>query len=237
MRRAKSKVRKRNITHTYPTYITKTSLNPIPVDASKNLLCATLIGGGGSGGIGYVDGMTYYAGGGGGGGAIIVNYPINIKSIKSLTVVIGKGGTRGNNGGDTIVNITYINGCKKKIVSGGGCSGMPNSCNRKNTSMVGGLGGKHPFLPHLNGYPGLTGCVALPSQMSCRHGASAYGIGGNGGASHYREGGHGGNMCKLSGYNGRFGSGGGGSCPKSSVTENDFMVGRGGDGFVLLTYY
>lgn len=237
MRRKKSSFKKKNVARKYPTFITKSTTKPMHIDTSKDLLRVTLTGGGGSGGIGYVDGMTYYAGGGGGSGATIVDYPVNIKSIQSLTIIIGKGGKRGNNGESTIVDITYTNGCKKQLVGAGGLSGMPNASNRKNTSMVGGIGGNHPFLPHLNGLPGLSGCVTLPSQMTCRHGASAYGIGGSGGASYHREGGHGGHMCKLGGYDGRFGSGGGGSCPRSSISENDSMVGKGGDGLVLLSYY
>lgn len=94
-------------------------------------------------------------------------------------------------------------------------------------------------------FPGKDGCdgeISFPSgPTSCpgAGGCSVFYEGGCGGTNYFSEGGMCGNNYNPIGYDGHYGSGGGGSCPKYKLNYCDKLSGNGGDGIVIieLGYY
>jgi hypothetical protein len=217
------------------------------VNKDISYIFLTMVGGGGCGGIGYVDNFYYYSGSGGGSGACIFKKPISVCIGTVIKITVGKGGNSltNNNGTQSSVKIIYPNGkCEVSCVDGG-FNGNPSimdfECNKLNDNVKGGKGGQHHdcCLAFLDGCSGEDGEVALPSFATAQPGnggSSAFANGGKGGSNILSEGGSGGIYTDLVGKDGKFGSGGGGSCPRILKPEHfkDKLSGNGGNGLVII---
>ena len=187
-----------------------------------------MAGGGGGGGLG-LSGSQFYGGAGGGAGATMSKRPITIVSGATgilFRVILGKGGEGGEDGGETLVGITWVGG------GGGGgteeqifrCAG--GKAGGSGSQNVGGQGGISTYLKTVfSGENGEDWQVTLPSQGSA--------AGGKGGDNFFSGGGLGGLSAgneNIRGLDGTAGSGGGGSSIGAT------QAGKGGRGFVNLEW-
>ncbi len=89
-------------------------------------------------------------------------------------------------------------------------------------------------------FPGTDGCdgeISFPSgPTSCpgSGGCSVFYDGGCGGTNYFSDGGKCGNNYNSIGYDGSYGSGGGGSCPKYKLDFCKKLSGNGGDGIIII---
>jgi len=214
----------------------------ITYDYEDSIVFITMVGGGGAGGIGQINGLYYLSGGGGGSGASYIKKPIFIKKGSKIMAKVGSGGKSNinENGSDSILTIVYP--CNKicKIIAKGGYNGYPTIDNK--TSIKCGKGGVSLLNKCFSGSDGQDGMMTIPSQIQS--------IGGNGGNSHFYDGGIGGqnyfeygensdntsNEVNLIGHDGYFGSGGGGSCPRGNIDYNYKLSGDGGNGYIYLEW-
>jgi len=190
------------------------------VPANVTTITATIIGGGGAGGNGFSSGYSA-SGGGGSGGFLIQN--ITVVPGQTVSVAVGTGGAVGGGNGSaggngTASTVTYA---ATPYTAGGGNGGGANV----------GSGGA----PGAGGSPGGTAGAALFGADGTRGGNSYYSTitgtstGGIGGAW---NGGYGAEVAGLPGVYG--GGGGGGTGSQNSGTWEP--GGKGGSGFVRLTY-
>lgn len=213
----------------------KTHIFPIDSKCIK-VVYITAIAGGGAGGCGLIKNMFYYSGGGGGSGASIIKKPLIITNDIVLKITIGKGGVLGKyNGTNTIIEI--IDNCNGSefIILNGGLNGNPIN-DDENIDLKGGNGGLSDYCI-LIGQNGQDGCMTIPSQPLCNGGnggCSLLSKGGNGGGNFFNNGGVGGDQINFIGLDGKYGSGGGGSCP--SINKGDKLSGNGGDGIVIIEW-
>ncbi len=194
----------------------------LDVPPGVNEIFISLVGGGGSGGIGAIDGNISFSGGGGGAGHGFRGVPVKITNNSTVSVdcQIGKGGNKYNRvGTDTIVNI-IVNGSSQVTLIGGG--GEPGGNGDNNH---GGLGGKLNGNVNVRSKSGFKGSASIPSHPPSGGGggASLFAIGGKGTSYH---------MQIHSESNGKWGSGGGGKIPTSSYE----VPSSGGDGFVIVEF-
>lgn len=222
-----------------------------------NVCFLTMVAGGGAGGIGFIKDIKYYSGSGGGSGACIIKRPIKIKKCSILRVKVGKGGTlMTNNGEDSeveIINCGTISECIKVF---GGCNGSPSYEEVEyyrthdipsDKVFFGGCSGKHDQCDTFSGRKGADGNISYMSQLLLSGGCGCSNIfmsGGKGGSSIFMVGGSGG-LCKsitnydknlLIGCDGKFGSGGGGSCARLKPNYSEKLSGNGGNGFILIEW-
>lgn len=232
-----------------------TKVHKFIVEEDINIIWVTMVGGGGSGGIGCINGVTYYSGSGGGAGTTIIHKPIKVHKGATLLIKVGKGGTANtncdgqsssitimSNGGE---NIVKTNGGENIVEAPGGENGFPKVTNANIEpvtfieSVEPGSGGINILNLSFSGEDGDPGSISLPSQTVSNTGDggnSSFFVGGNGGQNSFELGGRGGTSENLIGGDGQFGSGGGGSCPKNHIDMNSQLSGNGGDGFVKLNW-
>ena len=206
-------------------------------DGDSSVLFVTMIGGGGAGGVGYIEGIYYYSGGGGGAGACYVKKPIEINKGDTVIVKVGKGGVYNDfHGEDTYIKIVHINKKTTIVIARGGKNGHPYKYGDKMTN--GGEGGVS-LNKCFSGDNGMNGKITIPSQYAVCGGDGAnshYYNGGYGGGNYFNTGGEGGNSEILIGEDGKYGSGGGGSAPKFEIKDDAKISGNGGNGFVLIEW-
>lgn len=215
----------------------------LKVPKGATMAIVTMVGGGGSGGIGIVKEMKYYSGGGGGAGACFINKPIQVKCKNIILIRVGKGGNivTGKHGESSWIKI--VDGCNigNKIKVNGGKNGSPNYCMIVDNHIVnsGGSGG-HSCVPCFSGTSGHDGQISFPSQLSVHGGSggcSHFYSGGEGGSNFFSCGGKGGKYPhNYSGEDGQQGSGGGGSIPRINVDSDHKLSGNGGNGFVMIEF-
>lgn len=207
----------------------------IDLDQNIDTLFISMVGGGGSGGVGDIVSNINYCGGGGGSGGALYRVPLNIKKNNEeysiplrIKCIVGSGGNNENpDGGDTSIDILSGNiNILSLRVSGGKRGGSDSSL--KGFASSGGAGGESYFYntSRKTGSSGRNGSIALNSSIE---------VGGYGGDSAFYNGGVGyyKSIQNLDICNGNLGSGGGGI---SSGFTNDRRS-RGGDGIVVLEYY
>lgn len=217
-------------------YTDTTQSHTLVINNDIKFIYLTMVGGGGAGGVGFVKNIYYYSGGGGGSGACVINKPISVTIGTIITITVGKGSDARYDlkGGDTFIEILYPDLRKEVILVNGGKNGNPLiECNQ---SVKGGEGGSN-YLCIFKGCNGHDGLISLPSYACANGGnggSSCFYKGGNGGSSYFNSGGNGGCIVNLLGENGVFGSGGGGSCPKSKINLECRISGCGGDGIVII---
>jgi hypothetical protein len=217
-------------------YTDTTQIHKYVIKNDIKFIYLTMVGGGGAGGIGFIQNMYYYSGGGGGSGACVINKPICVEIGTIIKIKVGKGSDARFDlcGENTYVEILYPNLTKITVCASGGRNGRPSSIEDPNVD--GGCGGKS-YLCMLKGCRGKDGTISLPSYTSANGGdggSSIFYKGGDGGCSYFSDGGLGGTVTNLLGENGKFGSGGGGSCPKSNIDRTNRISGLGGDGVVII---
>lgn len=208
----------------------------------------TLVGGGGAGGIGYIDNMHYYSGGGGGSGACIINKPVEVIKGTIIKIYVGNGGSQitNKNGEDTYIKIINNNTIDNYIIiAKGGENGNPKpplhngglNFNYDSITIVeGGHGGYVEYCIG-KGVNGENGIISIPSFISTRGGdggSSLYYRGGHGAGNYFTNGGMGGTLTNLIGESGKYGSGGGGSAPKTIIDYSQRLSGDGGNGIVII---
>jgi hypothetical protein len=199
----------------------------------------TMVAGGGAGGIGYYENMYYYSGGGGGSGACLIKKPINVIENTIINITVGKGSDVRYDfcGGDTIIELIYP--ClKTEIIKVNGGQNSNTLETYKNKIIKGGKGGDG-YNKCFSGNNGEDGIISVPSFVSANGGnggGSVFCNGGTGGGNYVSLGGEGGNIHNLIGSNGKFGSGGGGSCPRILIDKNNQLSGNGGNGFVIIEW-
>ena len=199
------------------TYISKDVFFEVP-EKSRQIFIS-MVGGGGAGG----QASETSTGGGGGAGGACSRMPFFNEGYVAFDCIVGKGGDEKNpDGGDTIVDV-YVDKILTavyKVKGGKGADGKK-----------GGAGGKGYYTFHgLNGSDGVD--VEAPVSQLKRDTSSTTNflkegenrVGGEGGASIHFSGG---NNDEI---NGSYGSGGAGGTFKGSV------VGKGGDGFIVIEY-
>jgi hypothetical protein len=249
---------KNNLTNIYddPTKvytITYTNKNP------KTILI-TAVGGGGAGGVGNIVGQYYYSGGGGGAGACIIQHPVKLIKDTIITINVGQGGCSksGAIATDSYIEIKYPNGDKEIIIASHGECGK-STCDKiikmnkmyngstnitmeiLNEYIQPGSGGISKIQKILDGQDGMPGNISIPSFISLIGGAggnSVLYVGGTGGSNLMSSGGLGGTKETLIGYDGSYGSGGGGSLPISFLSTHDTnekYSGNGGNGIVIIS--
>lgn len=206
------------------------------VGIMKNIskLFITLVGAGGAGGLGYISNNYYYSGGGGGSGAYARRIPIDVVPGHIVHINIGKGGDLSKNldGEESYIEIVNNGGhVMKKISVNGGKNGHPRS--QDDTSIEGGDPGVNIGAIYRNGDKGNSGSITLPSQSNV--------FGGNGADSGFANGGLGGghlidNNIEFIGMDGSFGSGGGGSAPRTNIDLTQKLSGNGGDGYIMIEF-
>lgn len=208
------------------------------INKQINTLLVSMVGGGGCGGNSTVNGNFLYGGGGGGSGGGYLKKPIPITHNHLRTTIrikIGKGGSYSNpDGGDTILSIYNGDKLTKEFIGRGG----KGAIGRFNKGGDGAAG----FSDLLTGSQGNSGAAALTTSKTRI-------TGGNGASSLFSKGGLGGYQDILStdtekdfinptnkdnpkGMDGSQGSGGGGSADGIDPT----LVGKGGDGFIIIEY-
>lgn len=198
----------------------------------SGIIYITMIGGGGSGGMGYISGMTYYAGGGGGSGSYIIKFPVEVEPTWVIRITVGMGGILSvcADGQPSIVEILEDGVVIRTIMVMGGMAGNPKL--ESETAINGGNGGDSTLVSTYNGNPGEDGMLGLPSVVNV--------YGGNGGNSPFGQGGTGGGKTtgefEFTGSHGTFGAGGGGGIPIIDPIEGQELGGNGGTGFVLIEY-
>jgi len=219
-------------------YTDVTKINVFVVEHDIEFLYLTMVAGGGAGGIGFVDGIFYYSGGGGGGGSCIINKPISVTKGTILHIKVGSGGDSksGRHGSDSYVEILYTTHKKEIILTSGGANGHPTK--DMDHDVSGGCGG-HSHLCMFDGCNGHPGETSIPSHGCSKGGCGGTSIfykGGNGGGNYFGTGGKGGTIDRIVGENGKYGSGGGGSCPKLIIDPTERLSGNGGDGVVIIEW-
>lgn len=256
----------------------------------------TMVGGGGAGGIGFINEMYYYSGGGGGAGASIVYQVIQICPGTKAKINVGRGGCNNgeyycqydncsnrcfsssfstssssstksyncdcpSNGQASTVQIicpgqSICPGQRINIVAEGGKHGHPNiNLFNYELDVSGGAGGVNLLCTSLSGGNGQDGVITYPSQLQTS--------GGDGGNSYFNQGGTGGgcedecDSCyvdsssstssnsqyyNITGCDGFYGSGGGGSIPlpkatlEKKINNEEKLCGNGGDGFIIIEF-
>lgn len=208
-------------------YINPTKVYRYTINRPINIIYVTMIGGGGAGGIGHLDGY-YYSGGGGGAGACFFRKPFPIVKGCVLNITVGMGGdiSKNEHGQPSYIEIIYPDGNNKTLSVEGGKNGK--SDNTLNTDVSGGHGGKSEFVSIYDGNKGENGQQGLPSF------ASVYG--GKGGSSMLSHGGKGGTEDNLIGIDGIFGGGGGGSVPRILTNMKGKLSGNGGSGLIIIEF-
>jgi len=205
---------------------TFTPKKPIIIDAS-------LIGGGGSGG----NGLTYSGGAGGAGGYVNHQTSISLSANTGYPIVIGSGGTVGNNGNSTTGFSYTANGGAKGGSSTGGNGGSGGAGGSSSTVKTGGNGGSNGSNGTAGGGTagygaGTTtydfGDSSLPLRAG-GGGGGGYQTGGLGGAGGAGGGGNGGNP-NVVGGNGTPNTGGGGG----GGGGNNKAAGAGGSGILII---
>ena len=181
-----------------------------------------LVGGGGAGGVGYIDNLVYYNGGGGGAGSIIDGI-VRVEKGDVIKISVGKGANidRHENGG--IETTLEIMGTGTVFTAGGGKNGNP-VVTAVTKEVTGGEGGMNTYKVYA--LTGENGSVSLPSFANTTAGS---------GASSYGNGGDGGTEVTIIGTDGTFGGGGGGSVARIEPTGK--KSGDGGDGLAIITFY
>ena len=135
-------------------------------------------------------------------------------------------------------NITTVNG-QKNITMANDQKNITIVNDQPCTIQVdGGQGGtNHTDL--LKGESGFSGNIALPSNIRAigGNGGSTFMYeGGNGGGNYFHQGGASGNINTIIGSDGLYGSGGGGSAPKSNLNFEEKISGIGGNGIVIMEF-
>ena len=213
-----------------------------------------LVGGGGCGGSVQFAGTTYLSGGGGGGGGGICWSPksgsnLNVDTVTTYSITIGKGGVKAINGGDGY-STTFTDGSNVILnANGGGVGGTATTELGgtggnggvgvggviNNTGGAGGAGGNDPdgnFMPNArNGYDGpmiSLDDVGLTYQIGAGGGGGSkmIGYGGTGGSI---GGGNGDNSSSSGATATYYGAGGGGSTTTSGNNS-------GYQGYVVIYY-
>lgn len=224
------------------------------------IILVTAVGGGGAGGIGNVINNYYFSGGGGGAGACVIQRPVKLVKNTIITVRVGKGGNSkyGSKATDSYVKFRFPDCTKILIIAKHGECGKStyekicelhelydHNPKKKITMEIlekyicHGNGGKNMIdIDVLNGQDGKPGNIAIPSFL-CLCGGNGgnsmmYG-GGKGGSNFMGPGGSGGTSDMMTGCDGQYGSGGGGSVPLSlSSHHRDKYSGNGGNGIVII---
>ena len=209
------------------------------VEHDIEFIYLTMAAGGGAGGVGFIDNLYYYSGGGGGAGSCVINKPVKVTCGTIIHIKVGRGSDlrKDLEGEDSYVEI-YHPHCKGKVIvrTKGGCNGNPNLT--YNHDVSGGKGGDGEYCM-LDGCRGEDGHISLPSYtcaLGGNGGASLFYKGGRGGGNYFGHGGKGGNLDDLIGEDGSYGSGGGGSCPKTIIDLNYQVSGNGGDGVIIIEW-
>jgi len=194
------------------------------------------VGGGGAGGVGMIQGLSYYSGGGGASGAAVMRQTVNVITGDEIHIHVGKGGSSvsNTNGTDTMIVQKRENVDIRKYIARGGTNGFPRPVSIDRTrdledeevSTAGGTGGESTINTTLSGTDGEDGLLSNPSFEPT--------TGGSGGSSFYSDGGEGGDESNTLGGDGTSGSGGGGSVPITRLGTK--LSGDGGDGFVLVEF-
>jgi hypothetical protein len=218
-------------------YEDTSQIHKLYIDHDKQYSYAfiTMTGGGGAGGVGFIDGLFYYSGGGGGGAASIINKPVKIYQGCVFKIKVGAGGSQSHNrhGSSSCITVIYPDCTRIKITAMGGCNACPTLAHE--TVTCGGCGGISDLTEINNGNDGAPGVLSIPSQMcacGADGGSSSLYEGGAGGGSYFMIGGRAGNQKSLIGCDGKYGSGGGGSAPR--MVFNKKLSGNGGDGIIII---
>ena len=206
------------------------------IKADINVIFVTMVAGGGAGGIGFIDNHYYYAGGGGGAGSCMIGVPLDVKKGAILKIRVGKGGNSASNidGQNSTVEVLNGDEVETTLTAYGGKNGKPN---RESNGLFvkkleGGKGGNTDLASFTKGNNGENGNISIPSQspaVAGSGGSSAFSVGGKGGGFKGFE--H-----NLIGSDGKFGSGGGGSCPRVVIDTSKKVSGSGGDGMVKIEW-
>lgn len=227
------------------------------VECDAQYIFITMVGGGGAGGVGHVVGSYYYSGGGGGGSACIVNKPVKVGCGYILNIYVGVGGSQNPFQEATTSTIEIVSpyGDTVCVSAAAGSNAYPTMCCEQN--VCGGDGGSSGtettefnninnniinntnLINVANGNNGQNGVTSIPSQMSAyggKGGSTMLYTGGAGGGTYFASGGTGGNSVVLIGQDGQYGSGGGGSAPKSTVNKTEKVSGNGGDGVIIVQF-
>jgi hypothetical protein len=223
------------------------------------IIFITMVGGGGAGGIGYVNGMYYFSGSGGGSGSCLLKKPVKVQKGTIINIQVGSGGCSNNDrdGGYSSIEIISPCGNKDKYICAGGKCGNSfiitdqnhtgenifvlntNLCVNIENNVDGGKGAIITCNILLSGCDGQDGQVTVPSQFRAVGGTggnSMFNAGGKGGGNYFNEGGLGGLETDVIGKDGESGSGGGGSAPRLIFPKNTQLSGCGGTGFVLIEF-
>lgn len=189
------------------------------LDIKTNKINVTMVGGGGCGGKGKVENNYLCSGGGGGSSSHIIKMPIEINYLTRIEMIIGKGGYIDYDTSiiyeptSSIVNIYNDDVLTRKIEAYHGNNG---------NYITGGSGGLGDC--NQDGKNGEEGQKVLPSITTLKPG--------NGANSAFMKGGeYNIGLSVQETMNGSSGSGGAGGLP--SLLDNS-VVGRGGNGFVLI---
>ena len=180
-------------------------------------ITATLVAGGGAGGLAMVQSNVAVGGGGGGGGEARQIVNISVASGDIIVAEVGKGGDAesidGGDGGSTTLMIKRGNVILQSATVAGG----------KGADFgEGGAGGSTDAYLFSAGSPGANG-EATPSDQTPN--------GGSGGVSPFSlSAAAGGNAENVQGGDGSLGGGGGGGAPGTSQAS------KGGNGVVILEY-
>lgn len=196
-----------------------------PIEIEENTIIKITIGKGGSL-LDNIDGQ---------------NTIVEIITPNKTYTIIATGGTNGNpKKTDSVINSnapTYL---------------TPSSSTYINVS--GGKGGNSDLASFLKGSDGENGNVSIPSQAMAIGGnggssalykggngggyrdSNSMHKGGNGGGNYFSSGGTGGTVDNMMGEDGKYGSGGGGCCPRVKIDFTQKLSGDGGNGMVLIEW-
>lgn len=220
-------------------YTDTTNIKSYKIEENICMILVTMVAGGGAGGIGFIKDMFYYSGGGGGAGSCCIKKPIHVVIGTILNIKVGKGGNLNTNmnGEDSYIEFIHPSGKKTTLVTVGGNNGYSSLLMELNVD--GGKGGKSDLCGVFDGCDGSNGTISIPSAFSAvggNGGSSIFYKGGNGGGNYFNNGGLGGDIINIIGQDGQFGSGGGGSAPKSNIDITQKLSGNGGDGMVIIEW-
>lgn len=235
-------------------YTDTSTIHRLIIKKDIKFVFITMTGGGGAGGIGFVNGIYYCSAGGGGAGSCCIKIPLCVQKNDVLCIKVGKGGDIKTNthGSDSYVEL--IRNCERDvIIADGGINGKPyfNSlCELKSSDITnndidelsGGNGGINLLNKCFSGENGENGIITVPSQLQAcggNGGNNNFYSGGTGGKNYFHSGGDGGNEhlnTSPVGLSGKFGSGGGGSASIMNHSNLCVLSGNGGDGFVIIEY-
>lgn len=235
-------------------YVDTSQIHKYVIKEDVDLVFITMAGGGGAGGIGFINGSYYYSGGGGGAGASYVKIPLKVKKNDILYIKIGKGGDiiNGSHGENTYIELV---GCENKtLIACGGKNGNPSydfitkefeniGLNETfdDKILLGGDGGSNKLNKCFSGDGGEDGIITTPSQLcgfAGNGGPNNFYRGGIGGHNYFHEGGKGGEIHNNNfiGEDGKFGSGGGGTTSILRHSDYNKLSGYGGDGFLIIEF-